>query len=331
MAQRTLDSSFWDDEDVANLSMAERLLLICMFTDVSLSDDFGCLPANPKTLRKHAFGYDDDVTSGQVAGWRDNILAKCSNVILYQVDGQEYIFLKKFEQWQQLRYHRKSNTPKPQGHTFPTDDILDERIPDQPEPEPTPAPLQEIAESSRNVSQDSEKFPLCSVELNRDELGREGLGCVPTARIALPAAITPPTAPNISLPDAIPKVVPDFKALGHEAQLEKRTSSRMPKLPAMPVGNDGLSQPEIDKIMANAFGLYSELLPKNTFPTDKDRDMIQTWGKLWGYAHVRRLFLGAARGKLPYKTLAQIHDHLGDTIEGDNGNGQPEPIGEEAG
>lgn len=113
MAQRILDAAFWDDEDIASLSLGERLLFICMVTDVSLSDDYGRLPAGAKTLKKHAFGYDDDVTVEQVQQWRDNILRQCHNVVLYQVGGQEYIWLKSFGKWQRLRHHRKTNIPNP--------------------------------------------------------------------------------------------------------------------------------------------------------------------------------------------------------------------------
>lgn len=113
MAQRILDAAFWDDEDIASLSLGERLLFICMVTDVSLSDDYGRLPAGAKTLKKHAFGYDDDVTVEQVQQWRDAILKKCHNVMLYQVGGQEYIWLKSFGKWQRLRHHRKTNIPNP--------------------------------------------------------------------------------------------------------------------------------------------------------------------------------------------------------------------------
>jgi hypothetical protein len=257
MAQRTLDSSFWDDEDVAALSFGERLLLICMFTDVSLSDDFGCLPANPKTLRKHAFGYDDDVTTDQVSKWRNNILSKCSNVVLYQVDGQEYIFLKKFEQWQQLRYHRKSNTPKPTGQAFPPDD--------EPQPEPEPAQetvssLQKIAETSQNVSDNSAKFPLCSVVLNRVELNREEMGSVPTAQ-ALPAASTPPTAPNISLS-------------------QDRKYLQPPIMPVEP--NKGLSQPEIFELKEAAVKAWAEIRAP-VKPDAIERSRLEHNGRNYGY------------------------------------------------
>jgi hypothetical protein len=142
MALRTLDSAFWDDEDIAKLSFPARLLFVCMVTDASLSDDFGCLPAHARGLRKHAFGYDDDVTVAQVLEWRDEIVAKCRNVLLYVVEDQEYISLTKFVQWQQLRYQRKSNIPRPD----------DSRA--------------IISENSRKFPQLCEKFPLNRIGLN---------------------------------------------------------------------------------------------------------------------------------------------------------------------
>ena len=112
MARRQLDAGFWDDPDVAQLDYPERLLLICMITDVSLSDDYGVLPANAAILKKHAFGYDP-CSIDQVAEWRDHILAHCRNVVLFEHNGQEYIWLKNFEKWQSIRYKRKSNLPRP--------------------------------------------------------------------------------------------------------------------------------------------------------------------------------------------------------------------------
>jgi len=161
MAQRTLDSSFWDDEDIASLSFGERLLFICMFTDASLSDDYGRLLANPKTLKKHAFGYDDDVTTDQVRQWRNSILSKCRNVVLYEIEGQEYIYLRKFQQYQKLRFQRKSNIPEPTQESIVNNSV----------------PLQEITGNCGNLPKSDAKFPLCSVALNSVEQDSVGLAC----------------------------------------------------------------------------------------------------------------------------------------------------------
>jgi len=112
MARRILDTAFWDDTDVAKLDYPERLLLICMITDESLSNDYGWLPAHPALLKKHAFGYDS-CSVAEVETWRDTILETCKNVKLYSMNGQEYIDLVKFPEWQKLRYQRKTHLPPP--------------------------------------------------------------------------------------------------------------------------------------------------------------------------------------------------------------------------
>ena len=192
MAQRTLDSSFWDDEDVARLSFGERLLLMCMITDVSLSDDYGNLPASARTLKKHAFGYDDDVTVEQVEKWRESILAKCRNVKLYKVGGQEYITLLKFQQWQELRYQRKTQIPPPPA-TITTQVTKPEQVNEK--VEEVSEDSQKVSENSGNVSKNCEKFPLCSVVLSSEELGSEGLCSsareIPAKRPAEPAKVQP--------------------------------------------------------------------------------------------------------------------------------------------
>lgn len=151
MARRLLDSAFWDDPDVARLSMAERLLFVCMITDSSLSDDYGVLPASPAILKKHAFGYDA-CTVEEVCQWRDNLLATCPNVILFEHHGQEFIYLRNFEKWQNMKYRRQSNYPKP------------------------PLELQEISETSENIPETSENISpdsanishvLCSVAIEK--------------------------------------------------------------------------------------------------------------------------------------------------------------------
>ncbi len=143
MARRQLDASFWDDADVASLDPMERLLLICMITDTSLSDDYGRLPAHPAILKKHAFGYDD-YTIKQVLDWSQNIIRTCSNVQFYAVNGQGYIELRNFERYQSARYKRRSNIPVP---------------PDR--------DSQNISTISQTISEDSRTS---RVEVSRDEM-----------------------------------------------------------------------------------------------------------------------------------------------------------------
>ena len=115
MARRQLDTGFWDDEDVAALSLPARLLLVCMITDTSLTDDYGALSSSPAILKKHAFGYDA-ASMTDVTGWRDEILRTCRNVVPYHVKGKWYIALLNFEDHQSTKYKRKDFVhPRPPG------------------------------------------------------------------------------------------------------------------------------------------------------------------------------------------------------------------------
>jgi len=165
MARRILDTAFWDDTDVAKLDYPERLLLICMITDESLSNDYGWLPAHPALLKKHAFGYDS-CSVAEVETWRDTILETCKNVKLYSMNGQEYIDLVKFPEWQKLRYQRKTHLPPPPwyGGEVPDTDI--------------PEDSHNSAETCSTEAQGSDKVPTTEAEapLGCVGLGSDGLG-----------------------------------------------------------------------------------------------------------------------------------------------------------
>ncbi len=182
MARRILHTAFWDDLDVAKLGYPERVLLICMITDESLSNDYGWLPAHPAVLRKHAFGYDE-CTVSEVETWRNSILDKCKNVKLYTVDEQEYIDLINFPKEQKIRYKRKTHLPPPPWWT--------EQAPDTSIPETS----RSAAETCGNFPQVTEtcgptvtKPPLGSIGLSRDGQSREGLGSVELKEQAAAAA-----------------------------------------------------------------------------------------------------------------------------------------------
>lgn len=108
---RTLDSDFWDDPEAAGLGRDARLLLIGLIT--ICADDHGRLLAHPAYLRKHVFGYDDDVTVQMVEEWRDAVLAQCRNVVPYSVNAHDYIWLRKFGERQKIRYQIESKLPEP--------------------------------------------------------------------------------------------------------------------------------------------------------------------------------------------------------------------------
>jgi len=151
---RTLDSDFWDDEDVAGLTHQERLMLIGMIT--LCADDRGRMQGHAPYFCKHIFGYDD-MSVEQVQQMRDAIVAKCRNVHLYTVNDREYIWLANFEDRQNIRYVVESKLPPP------PDSLTNQR--------PT--------ENSRKLPQKSADSP--RVGLGSVEQGRVGKGRVAVA------------------------------------------------------------------------------------------------------------------------------------------------------
>lgn len=106
--KRMLDPAFWDDEDLIGASSDERILFIGLF---SLADDYGHITAHPAILHKGIFAYDPTVSIQRVAELRDKLLSICRNLTVYGVDGQQYIWLRKWEGHQDLRFRAKAQYP----------------------------------------------------------------------------------------------------------------------------------------------------------------------------------------------------------------------------
>jgi len=164
---RSIDSTFWDDQDIAKLNRDQRLLMAAMIT--VCADDHGRLMAHPEYLRKMAFGYDDDLSVDDVRTMRDAVIAICRNVELYSVNGQEYIWLRKFCDYQRIRYQVKSKLPPP-----PRDEKTSADIPEN------CGKLPQSAANSR------------SVVLGSVEKCSEGLGSVGSAEPPQSVADPPP-------------------------------------------------------------------------------------------------------------------------------------------
>lgn len=154
--QRFIWPSFWDDPDTAKLPADERLFFVGLF---SLADDEGRLLGELAWLRSHIWQYHD-VTLEFVRRVRDSVVKANSNVILYRVDGIDYIALLKWKEYQKPKYPTPSKFPPP--------------------PEPTTAAL---PKDSGNVTaalpKDSGSLPgslLKNSAMGWDGLGRDELG-----------------------------------------------------------------------------------------------------------------------------------------------------------
>jgi hypothetical protein len=106
--KRMIEPQIWDDPDFSALSRDARLLFIGL---ISHADDYGHITARPSTLRKLVFGYDDDLTVEDVERLLAEIVEACRNVQIYECDGQRYLWLKKWERHQDLRFRAQGLYP----------------------------------------------------------------------------------------------------------------------------------------------------------------------------------------------------------------------------
>jgi hypothetical protein len=107
--KRFIDPSFWTDTAISKLKPLERLFFLGC---VSNADDEGRLPGNPAFLRSIIFPYDD-LSIDEIRSIRDNVAATCKNLIVYVVDGDEFIAFRQWRRYQSPRYPQPSHYPAP--------------------------------------------------------------------------------------------------------------------------------------------------------------------------------------------------------------------------
>ena len=112
--RRMIDPSFWDDEDVGQLSDSARLLLLAC---ISNADDHGKLSGSPTTLKKVAFGFTDYSNADT-----DRLLAEIADHIRgfhrYHVNGRQYIALLHWYKYQRVDHPSDSTLPDPPDAQF---------------------------------------------------------------------------------------------------------------------------------------------------------------------------------------------------------------------
>lgn len=108
--KRMLDPNLWTDPHLAKANDTEKLLFIGIF---SHADDEGRLIATPEALKASIFPYDSGKTASVVKKARDSLCRKMKNIVLYQVDGVEYIWLQMWERYQKPTHFKDSILPPP--------------------------------------------------------------------------------------------------------------------------------------------------------------------------------------------------------------------------
>lgn len=106
-----INPSIWQDENFGKLSHLARLLFVGLFSN---ADDEGKIRANESYIRSTIFMYDE-ITLADVRQAVDEVSDKMKTVDLYEVNGNRYIQLKKWNDYQKQREERmqKSVLPSP--------------------------------------------------------------------------------------------------------------------------------------------------------------------------------------------------------------------------
>jgi len=119
--KRMIDPAFWDDLNVAKLSIPARLCFIGMMSN---ADDEGRIEADPRYIKRAVFGFDDDLSSSDVAAMLGEIQASCPSVTFYHIEGRA---LAAFSNWLRYQYIQKPHPSKlpspPVTYEYDTDTI----------------------------------------------------------------------------------------------------------------------------------------------------------------------------------------------------------------
>ena len=105
---RTIKPSFWNDDDVASLSLHARLLLIGL---ISMADDEGRFVATRAAVTGYVYPYDD-VSLRTFQKWLSEISDR-GIVELYEMDGRPYGWLPKWAKHQKINRPQASALPAP--------------------------------------------------------------------------------------------------------------------------------------------------------------------------------------------------------------------------
>lgn len=120
-----IDPTIWADEDFGRLSYEEMILFIGM---ISNADDKGRLPGNALYLASTILPYKG-LTTKQATVIRDNVVSIMSSVILYTIDGKEYIQLKNWLSYQSInKAHDSKYPPLPEDYGSDTVALPPNRI-----------------------------------------------------------------------------------------------------------------------------------------------------------------------------------------------------------
>ena len=105
--KRMIDPSLWADSKFAKLSPNAKVMFIGIFCN---ADDEGRLPGESAYLSSVIFPFEG-FTVEKAKKIRDEVLSLMKSVVLYEVDGCEYIQLKKWHDYQVINKPTQSKYP----------------------------------------------------------------------------------------------------------------------------------------------------------------------------------------------------------------------------
>ncbi len=112
--RRMIDPNIWQSEDVAELSMFARLLLIGL---ISNADDEGRGKANPIFLKSTIFPYDE-ISIEEVKSALGE-LSRNISVVIYKNNNKDYYEFQNWNKWQSINRPQPSQIPPPSIEEMP--------------------------------------------------------------------------------------------------------------------------------------------------------------------------------------------------------------------
>ena len=107
--KRMIHESLFSSNDLADLPVEARYLYIATIIH---ADDAGRMKADPRYLKLKAFPFDNHPVD-KVRTWRNQLTTKCGLLVVYEFEGQEYLYHPKWDKWQTLRKDRLKPTDCP--------------------------------------------------------------------------------------------------------------------------------------------------------------------------------------------------------------------------
>ena len=127
---RSVKPEFWDDRKLAKRTTRDaRLLYIALW---NLADEHARLNGDPQWIKGQVFPYDDDLDIPAVEALIKE-LAALQRVLMYEADGDPYLFLPKLAQHQRLEPEKvRSRIPDPPPPGSPNGSSESRALPSEP-------------------------------------------------------------------------------------------------------------------------------------------------------------------------------------------------------